>query len=59
MIYEIVVYMTIGVLSFFIGLIAGYLLTDRHYSRRFVIVAEECEKKDSIVPILTELEKES
>jgi len=44
---------------FFIGIILGYLLLDRFYATRFVIVARECEKVDSIVPLIAEMERES
>lgn len=57
--YELAVYLVIAVLSFIIGLLAGYLATGNYYHRRFVSVAEQCEKDDSIVPIIKELERES
>ncbi|MDH7593608.1 MAG: hypothetical protein QHG99_04535 [Methanomicrobiales archaeon] len=59
MLFEIIAYLTIGILSFIIGLIAAYLLTERYYARKFYIVAGLCEREDSIAPIITELEKES
>ncbi len=52
-------YAIIGILAFAIGLIAGYLAMTRYYQRRFVDVATECEKAETIVPIITEMERES
>ncbi|HUU74963.1 MAG TPA: hypothetical protein VMW63_02615 [Methanoregulaceae archaeon] len=56
---DVSVYIVIGTLMFFIGIILGYLLLDRFYATRFVIVARECEKVDSIVPLIAEMERES
>ncbi len=52
-------YAVIGILSFGIGLIAGYLVMTRYYEGRFVSVAIECEKAETIVPIISEMERES
>jgi len=56
---DIVIYIVIGVLSFIIGIIAGYLLLSSYYSRRFFVVGKACSEADSLVPLIMELEKES
>ncbi|HII76224.1 MAG TPA: hypothetical protein HA264_04100 [Methanolinea sp.] len=56
---DVSVYLVIGVLMFCIGLMAGYLLMTTYYSRRFLSVAKECERADSIAPLITEMERES
>jgi hypothetical protein len=56
---EILIYLTIGFLTFFIGLIAGYLATTRYYQGRFLVVAGDCREDDSMVPLIDELERES
>lgn len=53
------IYLVIGVLMFCIGLVAGYLLMNTYYARRFMTVAKECERADSIAPLITEMERES
>ena len=59
MMYDLLIYGVIGVLTFAIGLIAGYIGTTEYYRRRFVVVAEECRDVDSIEPLIDELERES
>ncbi|HOS82147.1 MAG TPA: hypothetical protein PK445_05415 [Methanolinea sp.] len=56
---ELVIYLIIAVLMFVIGLVAGNLVMNIYYSRRFLAVAKECERADSIVPLITEMERES
>ncbi|HPC54953.1 MAG TPA: hypothetical protein PLX27_02750 [Methanolinea sp.] len=56
---ELVIYLIIAVLMFVIGLVAGHLVMNTYYSRRFLAVAKECERADSIVPLITEMERES
>lgn len=56
---DIFVYVVIGVLMFFIGLILGYLLMKKYYNNRFLTVARECERVDTIVPLIAEMERES
>lgn len=56
---DLTVYMIIGVLMFFIGLILGYLLMSRYYVKRFVKVGIACSKAENISPLITELERES
>jgi Sec-independent protein secretion pathway component TatC len=52
-------YSVIGLLMFLIGLILGYLVMTEYYKRRFLIVAKESEKVDSIVPLISEMERET
>ncbi|HOT03178.1 MAG TPA: hypothetical protein PK069_03260 [Methanolinea sp.] len=56
---DLSVYLVIGILMFCIGLMAGYLLMTTYYARRFLTVAKECERVDSIAPLITEMERES
>jgi hypothetical protein len=56
---DLQVYVIIGILMFVIGLILGYLLMNQYYGKRFLKVAGECEKVDTIVPLITEMERES
>ncbi len=56
---DLQVYVIIGILMFMIGLILGYLLMKGYYEKRFLKVADECEKVDTIVPLITEMERES
>jgi len=52
-------YLIIAVLMFAIGLVGAYLVMTTYYSRRFIVIAKECERMDSIVPLITEIERES
>ncbi len=56
---DIVAYTIIGILTFAIGLILGYVTLTHYYGSRFFVIAEACEKDDSIVPLISELERES
>lgn len=56
---DFLVYITIGALMCGIGLIIGYYLTIRYYAGRFMAVASECSQQDSLVPLITEMERES
>ncbi len=56
---ELVIYLIIAVLMFVIGLVAGYLVMSTYYSRRFLAIAKDCERVDSIVPLISEMERES
>jgi hypothetical protein len=56
---DFIVYLVIGILAFIIGLLAGYLSMRRYYNKRFAVVAAECEKTQSIVPIINEMDRES
>jgi hypothetical protein len=56
---DIVSYSVIGVIMFGIGIVGGYIVTGKYYSRRFIKVAKECEAAETIVPLIAELERES
>lgn len=56
---DVAIYLLIGILMFSIGFLVGYLLLQMFYTKRFHMVAEECEKKDSIVPLISALEQET
>jgi hypothetical protein len=56
---DVNVYLAIGMMMFFIGILAGYLAMSHFYGKRFLAVARECERADSIVPLITEMERES
>ncbi len=56
---DLTVYLIFGAIMFLIGLIAGYLGMTRYYGDRFVTVARKCEEAETIVPLISELERES
>ncbi len=56
---ELLIYLAIGILTFFIGYFSGHISIQGYYRRKFREVAEACEKEDSIVPLIIELERES
>jgi uncharacterized protein YneF (UPF0154 family) len=56
---DIVIYLVSGVIMVIIGVIAGYHVTVRYYTRRFFVVAKQCEKVQTIAPLIAELERES
>jgi hypothetical protein len=56
---DVLIYIVIGVLTFGIGYLLGYLVLQGYYTRRFLGVAKHCEKTQSIVPLISELEQES
>lgn len=56
---EGLIYSTIGILTFMIGLLLGHILTTAYYGRRFIAVAKECRDRNSIEPLIDELERES
>jgi hypothetical protein len=56
---DIVIYTIIGVIMFIVGIVFGYLVTARYYAKRFITVAKECEKVQTIAPLIAELERES
>ena len=49
----------IGIIMFGIGVVAGYIVTEKYYSRRFIKVAKKCEEVKTIVPLIAKLERES
>lgn len=56
---DLVIYIGIGFMTFVIGLISGYLVLTRHYTKRFLVIAQECYDADSTVPIVDELARET
>jgi hypothetical protein len=56
---DLLIYVGIGIATFMIGLILGYQILTMHYTRRFMIIAEECSNADSVVPIVDELARET
>ncbi len=56
---DLVIYIGIGFMTFVIGLIAGYLLLTMFYTKRFLVVAQECSDAESTVPIVDELARET
>jgi L-asparagine transporter-like permease len=56
---DVLVYIIIGILTFGIGYLLGFLVLQEYYERRFFGVAQQCEKTQSIVPLISELEQES
>jgi len=56
---DLLIYIGIGILMFAIGMIVGYQLLIMHYTRRFMIIAEECSDADSLVPMVDELARET
>ena len=49
----------IGTMTFIVDLVLGYYGLKVHYEKRFIVVASECRDKDSIEPLLDELERET
>ena len=56
---DIVIYLISAVIMVIIGVIVGYQVTVRYYTRRFFVVAKQCEKVQTIAPLIAELERES
>jgi hypothetical protein len=56
---DFVIYAGIGFMTFVIGLISGYLILSRFYTRRFLEVARQCSDANSTVPIVDELTRET
>jgi uncharacterized protein YneF (UPF0154 family) len=56
---DVVIYLISGVVMVIIGIIAGYRMTTRYYTKRFFVVAKQCEKVQTIAPLIAELERES
>ena len=56
---DLVIYIGIGFMTFVIGLIFGYLVLTGYYTKRFLVIAQECSDTDSTVPIVDELARET
>lgn len=56
---DLLIYIGIGILTFAIGTILGYQLLFMYYTRRFMVIAQECSDADSVVPIVDELARET
>ncbi len=56
---ELIFCISIGIITFFIGLAFGYYGLKVYYGKHFIVVANECRDKDSIEPLLNELERET
>jgi len=52
-------YLGITVACIAIGWVGGYYGFSRHFSKRFLTVADECREADSIEPLIDELERQS
>ena len=50
---------SIGMITFIIGLAFGYYGLRAYYDKHFILVASECRDEDSIEPLLDELERET
>jgi hypothetical protein len=59
MLTDLLIYIGIGIITFTIGIIAGYQLLIMYYTNRFVGLAKECSDTDSVIPLVDELEKET
>lgn len=56
---DIVIYLISAVIMVIVGVIVGYQVTVRYYAKRFIVVAKQCEKVQTIAPLIAELERES
>jgi len=56
---DLLIYIAIGIMTFAIGAIIGYQLLVMYYSRRFMVIAEQCYDADSVIPIIDELARET
>ncbi len=56
---DIVIYLISAVIMVIVGVIVGYQVTVRYYTRRFFVAAKQCEKVQTIAPLIAELERES
>jgi hypothetical protein len=59
MMTDLVIYIGIGFMTFVIGLISGYLVLSHIYTRRFLVIAQQCSDAGSAVPIVDELARET
>jgi hypothetical protein len=56
---DLIAYLGIGTLAFIIGGLSGFLAMTRYYRGRIAVVLVDCEKAESVVPIINELDRES
>jgi hypothetical protein len=56
---DVLIYITIGFLSFSIGTILGYQILSVYYKKRFMIIAKQCLDAGSVIPIIDELARET
>jgi hypothetical protein len=56
---DLLIYTAIGIMTFAIGLIIGYYLLMRHYTRRFLVLARDCTEAESVIPLVDELARET
>jgi hypothetical protein len=56
---DLLIYIGIGIITFTIGMILGYQLLITYYTKRFMVLAQECSDSDSVVPLVDELERET
>jgi hypothetical protein len=56
---DVLIYLTIGFLSFSIGTILGYQILSLYYKKGFMIIAKQCLDAGSVIPIIDELARET
>lgn len=56
---DIVIYLFSAVIMVIVGIVIGYQVTMRYYNKRFLMLAMQCEKVQTIAPLIAELERES
>lgn len=56
---DLLIYIGIGVIMFAIGLVFGLQVLECMYSRRFMVIAQECSDTDSVLPVVDELARET
>jgi hypothetical protein len=56
---DLLIYAGIGIITFTIGMILGYQLLIMYYTKRFMLIAQQCSDSDSVVPMVDELAKET
>ena len=56
---DLLIYIGIGIMTFAIGTILGYHLLIMYYTKRFMVIAQQCYDVDSVIPIIDELTRET
>jgi len=59
MLTDLLIYVTIGIMTFAIGTILGYQILLMYYKKRFMEVARQCLDAGSVIPIINELGRET